>query len=80
MHQKLQSFELLSETSKLKQNYERARFYHPLGRSKYYLTRPDDDDRLGHTTPMCTEYTHPREHPDSRCLATIPVNTKLDQS
>ena len=29
---------------------------------------------------MCTELTHPSEHPDSRCLATIPVNTKLDQS
>ena len=25
---------------------------------------------------MCTEYTHPREHPDSRCSATIPVNRK----
>ena len=35
MHQKLQSFELLSETSKLKHIYDRAGFYHPVGRSKY---------------------------------------------
>ena len=28
-------------------------------------------------TPMCREYTHPREHPDSLCFATINANTKI---
>ena len=80
MRHRLQDFDSLPETSKLKHIYERAGFYHPVERSKYYLTRPDDDDRLGPLTPMCRENTHPREHPDSRCFATITLSTKLYQS
>ena len=57
MYKKLQDFQSLSDTSKLKYIYEGAGFYHPVERSEYYLTRPDDDDRLGPITPMCTEYT-----------------------
>ena len=45
--------------------------------SKYYLTRPDDDDGLVHLTPMCREYNHHRGLRDPRCFATITVNTKM---
>ena len=77
MRQKLQSFQLLSAKSRLKHVYERAGFYHPVERNKWYQTRPDEDDGWGKITPMCREYTHPREHPDSRCFPTINANTKI---
>ena len=77
MRQKLQSFESLSAESQLKHIYERAGFYHPVERNRCYKTRRDEDDGYGKITTICREYTHPREHPDSRCFATIFANTRI---
>ena len=77
MRQKLKSFESLSAESQLKHIYERAGFYHPVERNRCCETRRDEDDGYGKITTICREYTHPREHLDSRCFATIFANTRI---
>ena len=58
----------------------KSRIYHPVERNNWYQTRPDEDDGLGKITPMCREYTHPRELLILCVFQRLMRIPKLDQS
>ena len=71
----LQRFEKLNTETQFARVCGAAAFWELVSVGMRYKTVPDVDDDFGGRTPECREYTHPREHTNSRVYAAIPGNT-----